>query len=273
VVTPGTPETASGKLFVFLPGTNGVPRVYSLILRAAAKRGYHAAGLVYPNSPSIDSLCRPSTDTNCHWDARREIVTGNDLSLLIAVDKANSIDNRLAKLLTYLASRYPGERWEQFLLSDGSVDWSRVVVSGHSQGGGHAGVMAKLYWLHGACYFASPGDWSGAFKRAASWTSEPSITPTDRQYGFTHLRDNRVPYASLSRDWAKMGLQAFGSAVSVDGQSSPYGNSHQLTTDAEPKLSGSSNPYHGATVIDTATPTAADGTPIYEPVWTYMCFQ
>jgi hypothetical protein len=273
VATPASAETASGRLFVFLPGTNVSPRSYSFILRAAAKNGHHVAGLLYLSSLSIGSLCGTSTEVDCYWDARREVVTGEDLSPLLAVDKANSIVNRLEKLLTYLATRYPREHWEQFLLPDGSVNWSLVAVGGHSQGGGHAGVMAKLYWLHRACYFASPADWSKTIKGPAPWSSEPPITSADSQYGFTHLLDKTAPYPLVSSQWASMGLQAFGSAVSIDGQPAPYGSSHELTTNAEPNLSGTTNPYHSATVVDAATPIAANGTPVYEPVWNYMCFQ
>jgi hypothetical protein len=267
-------EAASGKLFVFLPGTNALPKHYRFIVRAAAKQGYHAVGLVYPNPTTIGSLCGKSTDVDCFWNTRREVVTGDDLSPLLAVDKANSIVNRLQKLLTYLDARYPKENWGQFLLSDDSVDWRLVVVGGHSQGGGHAGVMAQLYLLDRACYFASPPDWSKPSDQPAPWQSPGGATTADHEYGFTHLGDTSVAYAHLSSIWGNAGLQMPGSAVSVDSQSPPYGNSRQLTTNAVPNLSGGSkNPYHGATVADAATPIAADGTPVYEPVWTYMCFQ
>ena len=274
VTTPSTSEAASGRLFVFLPGTGALPRHYRLIVRAAAKQGYHAVGLVYPNPTTIGSLCGKSSDVNCFWNTRREVVTGDDLSPLLAVDNANSIVNRLQKLVTYLDARYPRENWGQFLLSDGSVDWRLVVVGGQSQGGGHAGVMAKLYRLNRACYFGSPPDWSKPSKNPAAWLSASGMTLAESQYGFTHLGDTTVSYAHLSSIWGDAGLQMPGNAVSVDSQSPPYGNSHQLTTNAVPNLSGgSTNPYHAATVADAATPIAADGTPVYEPVWAYMCFQ
>ena len=51
----------------------------------------------------------------CQWKVRREIITGVDTSPLVDVNAANSIVNRLEKLLSYLGAYYPKEGWGQYL--------------------------------------------------------------------------------------------------------------------------------------------------------------
>ena len=272
-ITPAATAIKAGRLFVFLPGTGATPSLYRLILRSGASRGFHAIGLNYPNPTAIGSLCQDSTDANCYWDTRREVITGTDSSSLISVIPADSIVNRLLKAVSYLNQQYPAEGWGQFLAA-GSIDWSKIIMAGHSQGGGHAGAMAKLYSLNRAVYFSSPADWSNKTGAPATWTTMTNVTPLAKQYGFSHLQDNLVPYTELSQIWQNIGLNTLGSAVSVDSASSPFSNSHQLTTSRLPNLSlGAVSPYHSAPVVDAATPRTASGTPVYEPVWGYLCFE
>ena len=60
--------------------------------------------------------------------------------------------------------------WGQFLLADNTVDWRKVVLAGHSQGGGHVGVLAKSVSLNRAVYFSSPEDWYDTTDTPASWS-------------------------------------------------------------------------------------------------------
>lgn len=269
-ITPDPSAMVAGRLFVFLPGTQGVPDLYRLVLRSAATRGYHALGLSYPNDEAIGAICflQPS---GCFWDVRREVVTGGDSSPLLSVATSDSITTRIAKAVAYLDANHPGEGWGQYL-AGGIVDWSRVVVGGHSQGGGHAGVMSKLYSMSGACYFSSPADWSVIDQAPASWTQRVNLTAASRQYGFGNVRDTLVPYDQLSEIWAAMGLTAWGSPVSVDSNVPPFGDSHVLTT-AAPGVGNMPSPEHGSTVRDAATPRDSSGRPVFDPVWAYMCLR
>jgi hypothetical protein len=270
-INPSADVAPAGKLFVFLPGTEAVPDMYRLILRSGASRGFHALGLNYPNGEAVGMLCKFDSDEDCYWKVRREIVDGTDESALVDVDAANSIAGRLANAIAYLHDNYPDEGWEQFL-TNGAVDWSKIVVAGHSQGGGHAGVMAKLYEMSRAVYFASPADWNGISDAPAAWTSRANETPVSRQFGFTHLDDNLVPYVELQEIWQSMGIT--GSTASVDTNAAPFGGTHLLTTDAEPISSlGTFSPTHGATIVDASTPLDDDDEPLYESVWAYLCFQ
>jgi hypothetical protein len=121
--------------------------------------------------------------------------------------------------------------------------------------------------------FAGPGDVGGMPNVPAAWLDLPTITPAARLYGFAHAADELIPFAFLQINWARLGMAGFGAAVSVDGASPPFGNSHQLVTSAAPAFAPTvTAPQHSAMVLDAVTPLAADGTPLFRPVWTYMAF-
>ena len=272
-INPSPRVAAANKLFVFLPGTDGVPDQYRLILRAGANRGFHAIGLDYPNAAAVGVLCAGSADADCFWNVRREVITGQDLSTVVAIDNANSIVTRLTKAIAYLHQNHADEGWGRYLVN-GSPDWSKVIVGGHSQGGGHAGVMTKLYTVSRACYFASPPDWNTRSNQPADWESKANLTSAAAQFGFASLDDPNVPYAQLSVIWQTLGLAAFGPAISVDTSTAPFAGSHVLTTRAQPAASNTAGtPLHGLTVRDAFTPLGASGQPLFDAAWGYLCFQ
>ncbi len=270
-INPSPSVAATGKLVVFLPGTQATPDGYRLILRDAAARGYHAAGVNYVNGVAVGQLCATEPDRDCHGKVRQEVITGQDTSALVSVGPVDSIVNRLAKLLIALNQQYPSEGWGQYLNTQLMPDWSKINLAGHSQGGGHAGLMARMYNLNRAAYFSSPADWRNFANQPATWMSMPSITPVSRQYGFTHLSDPLVPYSNIVPIWQALQLDTLGPAASVDGSASPWGGSHQLTTNATP---GSNLPTaaHGATVFDVSVPRSADGSPSFRSVWSAMLY-
>src|SRR6185436_7988323 len=121
------------RLFIFLPGTGVDPSLYQMVQTEAARLGYHVIGLMYPNANAIAAICLPLPDPEtCYEGVRLQILTGSPQTGLVDVNRANSIENRLVKLLHYLALRYPREGWAQFL-EGGAPIWSHIVVGGHSQ--------------------------------------------------------------------------------------------------------------------------------------------
>jgi len=271
-INPEPGVAARHGLFLFLVGTGGKPENQQLVLRAGAARGYHAIGLMYPNTPSVGSLCANSLDPEAFWNVRREVVTGQDLSPLLTVPPSECVDRRLVALLTHLDANYPMEGWSEFLVG-GQPDWSKVTVGGHSQGGGHAAVIGKMRSVARVVCFSSPADWQNVANAPATWCSRVGVTPRDRVFGFSHLQDELVPWTQLVFIWASMGLNAFGPSVSVDGATAPFSNSHQLTTSlAHAPAPLYPAPYHSATVVDFVTPKLADGSPAYLSVWNHLCF-
>jgi hypothetical protein len=273
-INPELTVPTKGKLFLMLPGTGAVPRTYRLITRTAPTQGFHAIGLTYINEEAVNSVCALSLDPDCSGKVRREVITGEDSSPLIEVNASNSIVNRLRTLLIYLRDNFPAEGWEQFL-SGNEIVWSRIVAAGHSQGGGHAAYLGKLFSLDRIAMFSAPGDTGLAPSSPAPWLNLPPITAPSRHYGFTHSADNLIPLANATASWQALGLGTFGSPVSVDGMSAPFANSRQLVTSAPPNPNPSgptASPTHGAPVVDSVTPLDANGLPTYRNVWIYMAF-
>ena len=272
IFVPGT--NRRNRLFVMLPGTDAPPRVYRLIARTGAQEGYHAIGLAYPNDDAIVTLCTGSTRPDCSGEVRNEILTGQDTSPLVSVNRVNSVIGRLIDLIAFLDRSFPSEGWGQYLVS-GQPDWSRIAVAGHSQGAGLAGFLGKEVRLLRIGMFSGPNDPGPAAGQSALWTARPNITPAGDQFGFTHTADPLAPVGGNTRNWEAIGLGAFGGQVSVDGRSPPFDGSRQLVTSAPPNpnpTGPTASPQHGAPAVDSVTPLAADGQPLYRPVWVHMLF-
>jgi hypothetical protein len=184
-----SPEKTNGLLLITLGGTNSLPKDMLDFAEEGAKLGYQSLGIDYVNGPpdgSISTGCRESKDPDCFDKFRREVVRGDPVSPLVKVSKEDSVEFRITSLLRYLAKKDP-KKWGKFLLSD-EVDWSKIVIAGHSQGSGHAAFLAKAHALKGVVLLAGPQD-AFADGRTASWLKAPSRTPSDRFYSFLHKKD------------------------------------------------------------------------------------
>src|SRR5690242_13043802 len=105
-----TTARSNHKLFVFLPGTGQNPSIFQLVQQEAARLGYHVIGLMYPTGGGLAKACPTTPDpSSCYENARLEIIDGLDRVPFLNVNVANSIDNRLTKLLQYLTRQYPDE--------------------------------------------------------------------------------------------------------------------------------------------------------------------
>lgn len=255
-------------LFVFFPGTGGIASNQQEINNTAADLGFHAVNLTYPNDEPVNGLCGGlNTDLNCYANVRLEIKDGTDRTPLVNVNRANSIENRLIKLLIYLRNQSPSDDWGQFLIGDTAVNWSKTVVSGHSQGGGHAGIIGRYHAVARVVMFAAM-DFNGRTNSPANWIAVPNSTPNasapDKFWGFAHQRDEQVNFTLLStRVWTAYEMPQFGAVLNVDNSAPPYGNTHSLTSDRE------CGNFHGCVAVDAAL-VRENGVPVYKPVWEYL---
>src|SRR4051812_42092364 len=142
-----------GKLLVFLPygAVNNLPTNFQELGSEGARLGYHTIVLAYRNEVPIAAAtgCGTSVDPplppappDCAINARREILDGGGESPVVNVDRANSIENRLDKLLAYLTTTRPAEEgWAQLVDDSGpetTPKWSETVIAGGSLGAGEA---------------------------------------------------------------------------------------------------------------------------------------
>ncbi len=247
------------KLFVFLPGTNGRGKNARFVVPFAASLGYHAISLTYSSDLALAMICKNNSDSDCFRKGRQEIVFGDDVSNEWHVDKTNSIENRLQKLLVYLATVYPKDNWKQFLTTSNEINWEKICLAGQSQGGGHAAFIAQQKKLDRVIMFASPKDYSNTFSKPAQWLYQKSVTPLNRYFGFVHTADetNGCTWAEQKEIFSIMGFDALGTWVNVDDNAAPYQHTHTLTSKKPEGFP------HGAVIGDKT----------YEAVWKYMMLE
>jgi hypothetical protein len=230
--------SAKGRLAVFLPGTGGMPSDFTAYLQRGPARGYHTIGLRYPNPESVTVICNQGNgDASCAGKVREEILTGRDMSPLVTIATQDAIEQRLNALLRYLAFHRPSEGWDQFLDTNGAVVWSKISVSGNSQGAGHAGYIGKTRQVFRVGMYSGSSDWVNAANTPPSWFSLPSLTPASSFFGFIHQPDSLANYtgnaSQVTDGWgnpAQFGMQ--GALVNVTTTPSPFLNSQRLVTTA-----------------------------------------
>ena len=260
------------RLVVFFSGSYAPPADYTEFMKTSAQQGYHTIGLSYPSAWTVNQLCQPlgGSEPVCFDDLRGEIFTGLDLSPHVAVNAANAISNRLYKLLVYLHGQYPAQGWDTwFDAGTQTIDWSALILAGHSQGGGHAAYIAKRHAVARAVMIAAPEDQFNNGLTPA-WITAPGVTETSRYFGFNHINDSF--YARNRANWQVLGMNAFGAPVSVDTTAAPFGDSHQLLTSAAP--AGGRNTglkCHNSPAADPSTPMQGD-IPFYytRGAWSYL---
>jgi len=90
-----------------------------------------------------------------------------------SIQDSFSVEGLLVKVLQELG-------WSEYLAS-GAPDWSKIVISGHSQGASHAGYMAAMRDVRGALLLSGPQDACG--NDGASWVAEASQQAKQNIFG------------------------------------------------------------------------------------------
>ncbi len=260
LVAVPAPGTSIGRLLLFFPGTAARPDQYTSLVRRAAELGYHSLSLDYENSRSINFQVCPGQPPDCHEAARLEILTGAESPYIEPdVDATNAAFNRLTQLLVHQHATHPEEGWDAYL-ANGEPRWDRIAVGGHSQGGGHAAMTAKLHEVDRALLFGAT--------EPAPWTLEPIATPAGRFWGLVHTQEPIFNGITLS--WTNLALP--GALVEIE-LTPPEDSSHRLaTTFSECGGDPTSNGYfHNCYIVDGwMPPPGANGTPVFAPIWDHM---
>lgn len=120
------------QLYVHLSGSTGQPRFSRYVTNAAAEQGLFAIGLAYSNADSYQNICAGKPTESCQYLSRVEDTTGEDVSIYKSTSVADSIENRLLKLLVYLHAASPATGWDRFFNGQ-NISWTKIVIGGHSQ--------------------------------------------------------------------------------------------------------------------------------------------
>lgn len=262
-VSPNLPNLADrtsvkSPLLLFLAATRAKPMDYRSFLSTAKRAGYHVLALDYSNTGrSVQATCR--ADSECYTAVQRNRLTGEDPGMFSSVSPADSIMARLTDALRYLRAEDPDGGWNRYR-SHGRIDWSRVVVAGHSQGGGESAFISHIHRVRGALMFSSPVETVNGV--SASWMHKAGKTPASRLYAFQSRND--MFFSKIRGSWRMLGMDAFGKPQNV--ADTRHYSSHELVTTSP---LGNRHDSHLGTIMDR-TPRGPGGVPIFQSVWKWM---
>ena len=214
-----------GLLVVYLHGA-GTPTTCgsSEHSKVLAGFGFHVVDPCYSSAYGV-GICGDDIE-----GCRLEAFEGVDHHPFIAIDRANSIEGRVTKMLEHLATAEPAGDWRFFLEGTGGAPedvrprWERIVISGISHGASTSGVIGLHRSVARVVMLSGPLDSSQAWLASTS-----TLTPRDRFYGFTHEDDGQ--HTGHLAAFTTLSLE--GAPVDVDVTAPPYAGSHRLVTNAE----------------------------------------
>ena len=255
------------QLLLFLTGTGGTASGAKAFCELAADLGYHVINLMYPDTIPA-TICAGDPDPKAFEDFRMTIIQGGK-SKHLTVETADSIENRLVKLLVHLKPLRPREDWGQFLNKNGSIKWETIAVSGQSQGGGHAALIAIKHRVARVICTGAPKDYSKRLDAPAAWYGDDSATPIGRFFVFNHQQDPKgCTPEQLFKNLTALKLDAFGGPVDAATEKSPYHYTRILTT-SYPSVTVTGVESNGAKIAHTSVIEDANAAR-WNQVWTYM---
>ena len=283
--------TLRNKLVLVFHGTGANPQAHTELINALATDGYHVAAVRYNAVLSATGGCPDVTqadDPDCHQNLRAETIFGQGVAdpeghafdhQLLNITKTNSAMNRTLKLVNYMAATYPAEGWGQYLQRDANgactsvnttygtcnLDWTKVVLMGHSQGGSVALYMSSFYPVDRVGMLSGAYDaWdngNGTLTTANWVVARKSKIPVAKVTEFVHTKD--VGITRIRAVEKTLGLS--GTEVNVLSAARPWGFTQRLITTITPTCPLDSSQSHNATAQDLCAP---DGQ--FVPVWRYV---
>jgi hypothetical protein len=125
------------------------------------------------------------------------------------------------------------------------LQWSNIIVTGHSQGASLAGLIGKEYPVKRVVMW-SVIDFLDSGK-IPDWVN--NTNGHEKFYAFIHPKDEQVPFMRAQIGWDKLGITQYGSMVSADCNTYPFDNTHILYTSYVPATS-MVDKYHNGTMLD-----------------------
>jgi hypothetical protein len=214
-----TSKPMQKKLVIVLAGTGGAPGPLG-VASFAAGLGFHAYAIAYHDEYNASTGTGGNAEvfTNSRFN---EFDGKGRTPSQVKVPRADCVEVRVTKALSYLQMKNPQGDWSYYLKKDGTVRWSDVIFIGHSHGATSSAAFAHLVRAWRAISLSGPRDTNPV---VATWLTMPTPTPIDRYFGFTGTGD------SQHQDHIKAMEAAHyvGALTSVEGMQPPYGGSHRL---------------------------------------------
>lgn len=185
-----------GVLLVFFNGSGGNPSAGAgtpteSFYGVARAQGLHVLAVSYVSGTAVGVLC--GTD-DCFEPTRTSILLGDQqmgaASALIDLTPDEGVFERIVKSLLALHDGDPAGGWSAFLdptkpEPEAAIRWDKVMVAGHSQGGGHAALIGKRQQVARVIMLAAPCD--GIGQSVATWLSSSAGYKTDPSTSFRGL--------------------------------------------------------------------------------------
>ena len=224
VVDTRTPSR--GRLVIWLMGHN------QGMFERISSYGYHGVQPHYANGwfAGITKQSYEDGSGTVLGKVRLEAATGEDFSPLVSIPKPDGMMERTLQFVKWLANKNPEGNWRQFLTEDQSgLRWEKVIMSGISHGSTTAARFAMHQKVDRVVMFSGPRD------NTENWQSEPSATPPNRFFGFSHVLDGGWTADHYCRSRQLLKMHNHGPIVNVDGAKPPYGNTRRLITNSDVK--------------------------------------
>jgi hypothetical protein len=183
-------------------------------LEELMEQGYAVLQLAYDNRFSINGdLCGKNNEgynrNNCAGEVREIGLTSKGSSPYRSTDQYNTIDYRLKTLVGYIEDTQKIQLPDT--ISASTIDWSKLDISGHSQGGNQAYYIAKQRSVNSLCFLSSGYDSKDTVKpgmlNIADWfTSGASVTPVSKM-GALIVNDEEEYYSFYNGLTKAVGLK------------------------------------------------------------------
>src|SRR6185436_8038691 len=223
------PGSARGPLVVLLNGSSSSPSQLTIepgrnLFASALESGNHVLAVAYCSDVAIAQMC-DSSRPDCYGASRSTLLTGvfapGADDSLADIREDEGIIPRIDQAIRTLVALRPQAGWDAFVgratasTPADRIAWQRIIASGHSQGGGHAAYLGKLFPLIRVVQFSStcdapagvPAPWTAA---DSSWITSPAAAffgfsvPTVFTNGVPTAGDLNCPYHLTV--WQNLGM-------------------------------------------------------------------
>jgi hypothetical protein len=210
---PQDPSRWNDRTLLHIVGTGDNPGATNGLVKRACALGFAGVAPMYENERDARSTCQD--DTDCYVAMRREVVYGEDVAASpINVDSANSVTNRARTILDRMVeAESVFAPWTQVRSRYYSRDLSTFSLSGHSQGSGHALLVARdfsverLVMLGGVTDRVASGTPSNSAPAwIANFAANKPKTPPSRFLSYIHEDDTIASYLQVDSNYDALGL-------------------------------------------------------------------
>lgn len=264
--------TLQDALLVYLPGVGQYTDEAMTMLRLGAIAGYRGVVLNYPRDLSPIDACAATDEApgECLEQVHAATVYGTGDTSAVDIDSADSLQNRLYRLLLHLQTHDPEGAWSDYY-ADEELLTGKIVLVGAAEGASHAAYWARDADFERVVLIGGAGDGvygdDGSLQGLARWVTDPRTTPSVDHRALWHRAqaDAGVVADSLT-DW---GADDWGDATDVDTVPAPFSCSHLMITSG-PGADGYSGDPRATLTVDGAMALDDEGFPTLAPAVLYL---